>query len=311
MAFTDTPETMTIVDAAATGDRPSYVDWPAIFGGAVFAAAISFVFLAFGSALGLSLTSAQPGEGSSLWGISIAAGLWLLWVQISGFMAGAYITGRLRRRIHDASEDESDFRDGAHGLMVWAVGVLVGAVLALSTLGAATNTAVNAASTVASGAAAAVGGAVSAAGDNPVVSSYVDRLFRRPAATAEGAAQTVDEALNVTPEERSEVGRILTSSVANGEFAEDDRNYVAGLIARSTGVPQEEARARVDQIVTTAEQAEQTARDAADAARRAALIVAFLTAASLAVSAAAAYYAAGVGGRHRDQGVALDWARYR
>ena len=40
----------------------------------------------------------------------------------------------------------------------------------------------------------------------------------------------------------------------------------------------------------------------ADKVRRATVLVAFVTAASLVVSAAAAWWAAGMGGRHRDEG---------
>ena len=44
------------------------------------------------------------------------------------------------------------------------------------------------------------------------------------------------------------------------------------------------------------------AKAAANKVRRAAVLVAFVTAASLVVSAAAAWWAAGMGGRHRDEG---------
>ena len=113
--------------AASNNSEHSYVDWPAIFAGTVLASAISFVLLTFGSAIGLSMTSAYEGRGMTLFWFAIAAALWVLWVQISSFMAGGYLTGRMRRRHHDATEHESDIRDGSHGLVMWAVGVLLGA----------------------------------------------------------------------------------------------------------------------------------------------------------------------------------------
>lgn len=118
MAIVETVEQMSVeADQHAEG---SYMDWPAIFAGTVLASAISFVLLTFGSAIGLSLTSAYEGRGISLIGFAIAAALWLLWVQISSFIAGGYLTGRMRRRHFDATEHESDIRDGSHGLIVWA-----------------------------------------------------------------------------------------------------------------------------------------------------------------------------------------------
>jgi hypothetical protein len=294
MSITDTPA-IVVADRATDNDKPSYVDWPAIIGGAALAAAISVVFLTFGSALGLSMTSPYEGEGAGVWGLSLAAGLWLLWVQISSFMAGAYLTGRLRRRAFDATEHESDIRDGAHGLLVWAVSILVGSVIAFSTIGAVSRTAADAVGTVAAGAVSAAGDAAS----NPVVAGYVDRVFRS------------ESGQPIPAETRAEVARIFATSAVNGEFAEADRAYVAGLVSRSTGVTPEEARATIDETIATAEQAEQAARDAAETARKTALILAFITAASLLVSAAASFYAAGVGGRHRDEGMMLDWTSFR
>lgn len=302
MSLRDTTTDVTIVEAGDGGKSGSYVDWAAIIAGAVLATAITFVLFAFGSALGLSLTSPYEGESSSLWGIAIAAGLWVLWVQICSFGAGAYLTGRLRRRAYDASEHESDIRDASHGLLVWALATLLGAVIAVSTISGAARTTATAVSSVAGGAVSAIGGIAQGAGnaaDNPAVAGYVDRLFRGPSGEP------------ITAETRSEVGRIFTGALVNGEFPDQDRDYVAGLIAENTGVAQEEARARVDQAVTTAQEAEQQARDAAEVARKTALIVAFFTAASLAVSAAVAFFAAGLGGRHRDEGVFIDNLRLR
>ena len=63
----------------ATESPASYVDWGAVIAGAVVAAALSLVLLTFGSALGLGLTSLEPGEGvSPLW-LAVAAAIWLLW----------------------------------------------------------------------------------------------------------------------------------------------------------------------------------------------------------------------------------------
>ena len=106
------------------------MDWGAIFAGVFVSIAISSLFLAFGSAIGLSLTSFQPGESVPVTGMVIAAALWLLWVQISSFLGGGYVAGRMRRRIGDGKPHEVEMRDGAHGLIVWAVNIVIGAVLA-------------------------------------------------------------------------------------------------------------------------------------------------------------------------------------
>ncbi len=273
-----------IVVAGAANDGRSYVDWPAIFAGAVIATAISFLLITFGSAVGLSLTSAYEGQGMSLTWFAIAAGLWLLWVQVSGFFAGGYIAGRLRRRHGDATESESDLRDGAHGLVVWAVGLLFGAALAWMTAAGAVSTAATTA-----GAVAGAAGTVAAETIDPSA-MLVDRLLRGGA-----DAQPVDEGT------RGEIGRILMSATDDDGLDAADRDYLVSVVSQRAGISQEEARTRVDQLVAQAQQIENDARAAAERARKIAVVAAFFAAAATLISGAAAYFAATLGGNHRDR----------
>src|SRR5690606_5239003 len=111
--------------------------------GAVLASAVSLLFLTFGSAIGLTLTDAFGRSDSPLFWAAIAIALWIVWVQVSAFLAGGYVTGRLRRRHLTATEHESDVRDGLHGLLVWATGLVITALLALGGLGVFANAASN------------------------------------------------------------------------------------------------------------------------------------------------------------------------
>ena len=104
--------------------------------GAVMAAALSFVFLTFGSAIGLSAVSPWPDAGVSAKTAASLAVFWTLAQQIGAFMVGGYIAGRMRTRWAEANADETEFRDGLHGALVWAVGIVIGALLFLSTAGA-------------------------------------------------------------------------------------------------------------------------------------------------------------------------------
>jgi hypothetical protein len=283
------------------GDDRTYVDWGAILAGAVLAAAISLVLLSFGSAIGLGITSPLPGEGVSLFWFAIAAGLWLLWVQVSSFMAGGYLAGRLRRRIGDSSEDESDLRDGSHGLIVWAVGTLVGAFMLMSGIMGAANTAVQ-------GAGAAAEAVASAAPDEMPdnLSSYLtDTLFR---AQEPGAAPTTggnNQDAGDTAQAVEEAGRIVTQSLIEGEFTADDRAYLVQIVAAETGLDPQQVEARVVAVEERVVAMRDDALEAADNARQIGVLAAFLVAASLLVSAAGAYFAAGMGGRHRDDGTII------
>ena len=323
MALSDMP----LETVVATGDETSYVDWPAILAGTVIATAISLLFLTFGSALGLSLTSAYEGEGMSLVWFSIAAALWLLWVQISGFFAGGYLAGRLRRRKHDATEHESDIRDGSHGLIVWGLGILLGALIALSGIGTAVSTATSAAGTAVAGVADAASEAVDPNAllvDRMLRTGSTDAAAAPEAGTApapEAGAALAPEAGPATPapaaatsasaeDPRDQIGRVIVSSVVTGTLEDTDRQYLVSQVATTAGIPQAEAEQRVDAMWEQAQQIEAEARAAADRARQIAMIGAFIAAASLLISAAAAYYAATLGGNHRDkQTVFSDWSR--
>src|ERR1700730_11277959 len=115
----------------------SFVEWGAVFAGALLAAALSFVLLTFGTAIGLSATSPWPNAGMSAKVVASLAVFWAMVQQIGAFMAGGYVAGRMRSRWHETGH-EAEFRDGLHGGLVWAVGVVIGAALFFATAGAAT-----------------------------------------------------------------------------------------------------------------------------------------------------------------------------
>lgn len=277
MAMNKSATDIAVVTSAEAVNR-SHIDWGAVIGGAFLAVATSFVLLSFGSAIGLTLTSPYAGEGLSLWGFAVAAALWLVWVQVSSFMAGAYLAGRLRRRAFDATAHESDVRDGSHGLLVWAVGIVLGAFLAISSasslLGAATGVATT--------------GVAAASSANELLT---DRLLRSDKPPSQP----------ITDGTRAEIGRLVTEAVAARSVVPDDRTALATIVANNTGLSQADAEKRVDAMVANA-------KAVAERARKIGVLIAFLTAASLMISAAGAFFAAGIGGRHRDEQTEfLDW----
>jgi hypothetical protein len=262
--------------------RGSYVDWAAILAGTVFAVAISSLFLAFGSAIGLSMTSPFEGEGFSVTAVMIAFALWLIWVQISSAAAGGYLTGRLLRRREEVTQHESEVRDGSHGLVVWALGTIVAAWIAAMTV---------------TGVAAVGGAAALSAADR--VGYLADTLLRNETANAPVLAPAATEQM------RGEVGRILAAGAMKGDVTDPDRAQLARLVSGATGLPAAEAEKRVNDFVTQA-------KVTAERARKAGIIGAFVIATSLLISALAAFWAAAAGGQHRDEGMVwnnLTWWR--
>jgi hypothetical protein len=72
-------------------------------------------------------------------------------------------------------------------------------------------------------------------------------------------------------------------------------------VTRQTGLPEADAKTRVDTVMTEYRNAITAAQEAAEKARKFALLLAFAVAATLAISAGAAWWAAVQGGEHRDQ----------
>jgi len=261
----------TYPDPVAAGPVPtpggplSYIHWGPVFAGAALAAAVSFVLMGFASAVGLMVASPSPTwRDASVW-LAILSGFWIIVVATGSFALGGYLAGRVRST-WKAPEDEVEFRDGAHGLLVWAIGVVLGVLLLW-----------------ASAAALGVGSAASRDSNSQGFFAYeLDRLFR-----SERRLEPV------APDVRAEATRILMKGVGRQELPADDRTHLTRVVAGATGLAQPDAERRVVQVLTEA-------RDSTAQTRRSAVILGFATAAGLAAAAAAAWFAAGAGGRHRD-----------
>jgi hypothetical protein len=85
----------------------------------------------------------------------------------------------------------------------------------------------------------------------------------------------------------------LLAATGRQGITSEDRAYLVRLVASKVGVALPDAEHRADIAIAGATTALQKAR-------RSALILGFSTAASLLFGAAAAWYAASLGGRHRD-----------
>jgi hypothetical protein len=274
------PEIVPVENAAL-----HYIDWPPILAGAFVASAIATVLFTFGAAIGLSIVSPYAGEGAPKAISFVLMGFWSLCVVVLSFWAGGYLAGRLRKRAaRDASPTEVEVRDGAHGLTVWALGVVFASLLlALGVSGVM-------------GSAARIAGAAAVSADRShadVTQFTIDTLFR----PATGVTSRRTEPLN--DGERQQVARLLVYGVSKGELVPEDKTYLAGLVAQHAGMSREDAEQRVNDVIAKT-------KHAANAARKAAVVIAFLTAAALVVGAAMAVWAAATGGRHRDRETGAD-----
>jgi hypothetical protein len=274
----------------------SAVSWAAIFAGAAASTVISLLLVIVGTGIGLVSISPWSNSGASGTTVGILAIVWSLAIPLFAYAVGGYLAGRLRTQWVGVHTDEVFFRDTAHGMLVWAVGTIVSACLVGSLLSAAVSGVAQTGAALTSAAANVAGSAAGAASGNSDVTAYFnDMLFRSQQAPAQaGNADT----------SKAEVGRIVARSIASGQIGDDDKNYVAQVIARQTGLSQADASKRVDDVIAkakdTAQQAADKAKAAADIARKTAVYAALWAFVGLLLGGLSASYMATVGGRIRD-----------
>ncbi|MGD9803554.1 MAG: hypothetical protein AB7E81_04045 [Hyphomicrobiaceae bacterium] len=277
--------------------KTSGVDWKSVFAGAIAAVAISGLLTAFGAAVGLSATSAHRNAGASVTAVAIATAIWLVMVHIWSFAAGGYLTGRLSD-VPDLDPPEAQFRAGANGFMVWALGTVAGLAFLTFAAGTVAKSTANVVGQTASGVAQAASNV--SAGN---VSYVADALFRAQAAQP-GATPPPVQQNRPDPAVVAEAGRIFTVGLAEGSLNSGDRDYLAQVVSRQTGMSQADAQRRVDETYARAqsmkESAEQHVREAADKARKQGVLVGFLTAAASLMGLVAATWAAGLGREHQN-----------
>ena len=250
----------------------SGVSWAAVIGGAFVAAALSLILLSLGTGLGFSAVSPWSNNGASASAIGSGAIAWLILTQIVASALGGYLGGRLRTKWAGVHTDEVYFRDTAHGLLVWAVGMVITAGF------------------LASAAASFAGAQRNAVATNPTQDSaldstayFVDTLLRADVS----AIQKADAP------ERAEASRIFTHDLHQGALPNGDKTYLAQLVAARTGLNPPDAEKRVTDVFGDAQ-------DSIDRVRKAIAHLSLWLFVALLSGAFCASYAGTIGGKQRD-----------
>jgi len=256
----------------------SGVSWSAVIAGAFVTAALVLVLLALGAGLGLSSVSPWSNSGVSVSGIGHSAIIWLIVMEILSSAMGGYLAGRLRTKWTSVHTDEVYFRDTAHGFLAWSTALVVTAAF------------------LATAATTMVGTSVSSKGDAENVSGsaysssayFVDSLFRNSGAKTDPVGSVA----------RSEVALIFANGLQKGSLPTEDQAYLEQLVSTQTGLSPQDAKQRVSNAFTNAQQS-------ADALRKATAHSLLWTFLALLIGAFSASFAATVGGRQRDHVVTI------
>jgi hypothetical protein len=207
--------------------------------------------------------------------------------------------------------DEVYFRDTAHGFLAWAVASLATAVLLASAVGSIVNGGIQAVATLTAGAATVTGSTPTASSgfsklenETDGMGYFIDALFRNNAnitsiTSAERYLASTNSAATT-----SEVTRIFVNSMRMESLPAADLTYISQLVSRHTGLTQQDAETRVNDIYaslrTKARNAEIAAKEAAEKAREASIYTTLWLFVSLLMGAFSASLAATWGGRCRD-----------
>lgn len=252
--------------------RTDFVHWTPVIAGALVASALSLVLVAFGASLGLSVASTAPTWRDTSPTLTLLSGLYLVLTAFVSFGFGGYVAGRLRATWDPGLHSEFvEFRDGTHGLLSWALAVVISGLVAAVIASAVGSKAVPPATMPAANAGEAL------------IAYDLDRLFRTDRREQGNLAYS-----------RAEASRILLAATSRAGMKPDDREYLSRVVASQTGIAQPDAERRVDEAITAATLAVKRARQSG-------VILGFSIAVSLLLGAAAAWYAACLGGQHRDQ----------
>jgi len=259
--------------------RRDFLRWTPVIAGALVGSAFFIVLVAFGTSLGLSVASTAPTWRDTSPSLTVLSGLYLVLTALVSFGFGGYVAGRLRTTWDAGLHTEFvEFRDGTHGLLAWALAVVISGLVAAVIATAVGSKAVPPAATPATNAGEAL------------IAYDLDRLFR--------SERRQDGNLIYS---RAEASCILLAATSRAGMKPDDREYLSRLVASHTGIAQPDAARRVDEAITAATLAVKRARQSA-------VILGFSIAVSLLLGAAAAWYASCLGGQHRDQaGPPLRW----
>src|ERR1700690_3901081 len=185
------------VEISTPVEESPAVSWAAVAAGAIAAAALTLVLLAFGAGMGFSAVSPWSNSGVSASTFQIGTGLYLICVAMLASAIGGYIAGRLRTRWVGVHTHEVFFRDTAHGFLAWGFATVLSAAFLAA-----------AASNIAGGASSAGVSAPQSADSGGPVDYYVDALLRSNLTVIPNAAD-----LGAT---RHEIARILLTGLREG-----------------------------------------------------------------------------------------------
>jgi hypothetical protein len=271
--------------------RVRRISWGAVLAGAAIVIAVHASFSLLGFGIGMSTVDPAAGDTPRVTSIGIGAGVWWVISNLIALASGGYVAARLFGMPARG--------DGIiHGVLVWAVTLLITMYLLTTSIGSivvgAFNVIGNTISGIGQSVTEAVPQAADAAGISPEqIQEQAEELLWPEQPGALSAEQARSEVLDALRQ------------VATGteQEAAEARERAATIIAEQAGISPEQANQRIDQlqaeIQQRTDQATASATEAAEATASAASSAAIWAFVALVLGAGAAALGGAIGTRHR------------
>ncbi|TCQ95054.1 PhnA-like protein [Neorhizobium sp. JUb45] len=238
------------------------VSWGAILAGVVIALAVQFLLNLLGVGIGAAILDPATSDNPQVRTFSIGGGIWFVLAGIVSAFLGGYVASRLSGRASRST-------GGYHGLTSWAVTTLVVLYLLTTSVGALIGGAFSGLSSVIGGVGQTAATAASAA---PAMVNSANPMA--------GIEQQIRNTTGSDAKALQDAAVTAMQAVVTGDqaAAEDTRTRAADAIARSQGIPADQARTQVEQY-------EKTYRDNMATAKQKALEAAQLAATTVSAGA--------------------------
>jgi hypothetical protein len=266
----------------------SRMAWGAVLAGAVVAVATIVLLNLLGAAIGAGSIRPLDATSADVSRFGTAAGIWEVINFALSMALGGYVTARL-------SGTHSHLDGELHGMTMWALALLIGAVLlAYATSGVVSLVGQGATSAVSSTVSGA--GAISGTGLPEVGAALPFRLMQSLSSSGDPTTMSREQ---INAEMAGLVGGVLYS----GGMTDTDRSRLVDLVAAQFGITKEEAAQRVNRMESDAKaslaQVEQKTREAADALAAGTASAARALFTALVLGLLAALVGAWIGTRHK------------
>jgi hypothetical protein len=263
--------------------------WGAVLAGAVVTVATMLLLSLLGAAIGAGTVRPLDATSADVSRFGAAAGIWEIINFALSMALGGYVTARL-------SGTHSHLDGELHGMTMWALALLIGAVLlAYVTSGVVGLVGQGAGSVVSSTVSGATSG-ISGAGLSEGGSALPYRLMQSLSSSGDPTTMTRDQI-------NAEIATLVGGALYSGGMTDTDRSRLVDLVAAQSGITKEEAAQRVSRMESEAKaglaRVEQKTREAADAVAAGTASAARALFTALVLGLLAALIGAWIGTRHK------------